>query len=236
MLVFCRDEAPALATFSLFPVLSKFGAMAQIDVVPCDISVAGRILATFPEKLKPEQRVADNLSYLGEICKTPEAIVVKLPNVSASIPQLDACIAELRLKGYDVPMYPHEPKTEEEKAVRARYASVLGSAVNPVLREGNSDRRVAAPVKAYAQKNPHKMGIWSKASRTHVAHMDGGDFFSSEQSTTVKDATDVVIEHTASDGTITVLKQSTKVSPHGLVASDSIAILLTLFNIIIQKQ
>ncbi|KAL3809405.1 hypothetical protein ACHAXA_007005 [Cyclostephanos tholiformis] len=204
------DEAPALATFSLFPVLSKFGAMAQIDVVPCDISVAGRILATFPEKLRPEQRVADNLSYLGDICKTPEAIVVKLPNISASIPQLDACIAELRLKGYDVPMFPHEPKTEEESAIRARYATVLGSAVNPVLREGNSDRRVAAPVKAYAQKNPHKMGIWSKASRTHVAHMDCGDFFSSEQSTTVKDATDVVIEHLAPDGTVTVLKESTK--------------------------
>jgi isocitrate dehydrogenase len=211
---FYRDEAPALATFSLFPVLSKFGSMAQIDVVPCDISVAGRILATFPEKLRPEQRVADNLSYLGDICKKPDAIVVKLPNVSASIPQLDACIAELRLKGYDVPMFPHEPKTEEESAIRARYATVLGSAVNPVLREGNSDRRVAAPVKAYAQKNPHKMGIWSKASRTHVAHMDGGDFFSSEQSTTVKDATDVIIEHLAPDGTVTVLKESTKVSFH----------------------
>ena len=205
------DEAPALATFSLFPVLSKFGKMAQIDVVPCDISVAGRILATFPEYLKPEQRVADNLSYLGNICKTPDAIVVKLPNVSASIPQLDACIAELRLKGYDVPIFPHEPKTDDEKSIRARYATVLGSAVNPVLREGNSDRRVAAPVKAYAQKNPHKMGIWSKASRTHVAHMDDGDFFSSEQSTTMKDATSVKIEHMSHEnGVVTVLKDSTK--------------------------
>lgn len=205
------DEAPALATFSLFPVLSKFGKMAQIDVVPCDISVAGRILATFPEYLKPEQRVADNLSYLGDVCKTPDAIVVKLPNVSASIPQLDACIAELRLKGYDVPIFPHEPKTDDEKSIRARYATVLGSAVNPVLREGNSDRRVAAPVKAYAQKNPHKMGIWSKASRTHVAHMDDGDFFSSEQSTTMKDATSVIIEHMSHEnGVVTVLKDSTK--------------------------
>ena len=205
------DEAPALATFSLFPVISKFGKMAQIDVVPCDISVAGRILATFPEYLKPEQRVADNLSYLGNICKTPDAIVVKLPNVSASIPQLDACIAELRLKGYDVPIFPHEPKTDDEKSIRARYATVLGSAVNPVLREGNSDRRVAAPVKAYAQKNPHKMGIWSKASRTHVAHMDDGDFFSSEQSTTMKDATSVIIEHMSHEnGVVTVLKDSTK--------------------------
>ncbi|KAL7525620.1 hypothetical protein ACHAWF_001438, partial [Thalassiosira exigua] len=143
------DEAPALATFSLLPVLSKFGAVAALDIVPCDISVAGRVLAAFPEKLKPE------------------AVVVKLPNISASIPQLDACIAELRGKGYDVPLYPHEPQDDEEHAIQARYATVLGSAVNPVLREGNSDRRVAAPVKAYAQKNPHKMGIWSKASRTH---------------------------------------------------------------------
>lgn len=204
------DEAPALATFSLLPVLSKFGALAQVDVVPCDISVAGRVLSAFPEKLKPHQRVPDNLSYLGELCKTPEAIVVKLPNVSASIPQLDTCVAELRSKGYDVPLYPHEPQDEEEEAIQARYASILGSAVNPVLREGNSDRRVAAPVKAYAQKNPHKMGIWSKACRTHVAHMDKGDFFSSEQSTTVKDATDVSIEHVAPDGTVTVLKESTK--------------------------
>lgn len=204
------DEAPALATFSLLPVLSKFGALAKVDIVPCDISVAGRVLATFPEKLKPHQRVPDNLSHLGDLCKTPDATVVKLPNVSASIPQLDACIAELRSKGYDVPLYPHEPKDEDEETIRARYATVLGSAVNPVLREGNSDRRVAAPVKAYAQKNPHKMGIWSKACRTHVAHMDKGDFFSSEQSTTAKKATDVLIEHVGPDGTVTVLKESTK--------------------------
>ena len=142
----------------------------------------------------------------------PEAVVVKLPNISASIPQLDACIAELRSKGYDVPLYPHEPADDEERAIQARYATVLGSAVNPVLREGNSDRRVAEPVKAYAQKNPHKMGIWSKACRTHVAHMDKGDFFGSEQSATVKEATDVVIEHVAPDGTVTVLKESTPVS------------------------
>eukprot|EP00986_Skeletonema_menzelii_P002972 scaffold862_cov142-Skeletonema_menzelii.AAC.3 len=204
------DEAPALATFSLLPVLTKFGALADVDVVPSDISVAGRVLATFPEKLKPEQRVPDNLAYLGELCKQPDAIVVKLPNVSASIPQLNACIAELRSKGFDVPLYPAEPKNEEEKEIQARYATVLGSAVNPVLREGNSDRRVAAPVKAYAQKNPHKMGNWSKGSRTHVAHMDKGDFFGSEQSTTVKDATDVIIQHVAPDGTVTVLKESTK--------------------------
>eukprot|EP00985_Skeletonema_marinoi_P005527 scaffold2397_cov119-Skeletonema_marinoi.AAC.4 len=204
------DEAPALATFSLLPVLTKFGALADVDVVPCDISVAGRVLATFPEKLKPEQRVPDNLAHLGELCKTPDAVIVKLPNVSASIPQLNACIAELRGKGFDVPLYPAEPKDEEEKEIQDRYATVLGSAVNPVLREGNSDRRVAAPVKAYAQKNPHKMGNWSKGSRTHVAHMDKGDFYGSEQSTTVKDATDVIIQHVAPDGTVTVLKESTK--------------------------
>jgi len=203
------DEAPALATFSLLPILTKFGALADVDVVPCDISVAGRVIAAFPEKLKPNQRMPDNLSYLGEICKTPEANIVKLPNVSASIPQLEACIEELRNKGYDVPIYPHEPKDDDEREIQARYAAILGSAVNPVLREGNSDRRVAPPVKAYAQKNPHKMGIWSKASRTHVAHMDKGDFFGSEQSTIVKEATDVVIEHVSPDGAVTVMKEST---------------------------
>lgn len=203
------DEAPALATFSLLPILSKFGKLSNVDIVPCDISVSGRVLAAFSEKLKPDQHVPDNLAYLGEICKTPEANVVKLPNVSASIPQLEECIKELRSKGYDVPLYPNEPKNAEEEEIKTRYATILGSAVNPVLREGNSDRRVAPPVKAYAQKNPHKLGIWSKASRTHVAHMDKGDFFGSEQSTVMKDDTDVVIEHVAPDGTVSVLKEST---------------------------
>lgn len=202
------DEAPALATYSFLPVLRKFGALADIDFVPCDISVAGRILAAFPEKLKPEQRVADNLSYLGEICKTPEANIVKLPNISASIPQLMAAIKELRDKGYDVPLYPEEPQTDEEKEIQAKYHTVTGSAVNPVLREGNSDRRVAGPVKAYAQKNPHKMGLWSKASRTHVAHMTKGDFYSSERSTTIMSPTSVTIELVDADGEITTLKES----------------------------
>jgi len=187
----------------------QFGGLADIEVTPCDISVAGRVLATFPDYLKDGQKVPDNLAYLGEMCKTPEGNVVKLPNISASIPQLEACINELRSKGYDVPLYPHEPKDDEEKAIQAKYATVLGSAVNPVLREGNSDRRVAPPVKAYAQKNPHKMGIWSKASRTHVAHMTKGDFFGSEKSTTVEDATDVVIQHVSPDGEVTVMKEST---------------------------
>lgn len=200
------DEAPALATYSLLPILSKFGGLANIDVVPCDISLSGRVLSVFPEKLK--KPVPDNLSYLGEICKTPEANIIKLPNISASIPQLEACISELRSKGYDVPLFPHEPKDDEEVEIKERYAKVLGSAVNPVLREGNSDRRVAAPVKAYAQKNPHKMGLWSKASRTHVASMDKGDFFGSEQSTFTKEATDIVIEHVTPNGEVTVLKES----------------------------
>ena len=156
--------------------------------------------------------------------KQPEANVVKLPNISASIPQLVDCINELRSKGYDVPLYPHEPEDEEEKAIQARYAAVLGSAVNPVLREGNSDRRVAAPVKAYAQKNPHKMGIWSKACRTHVAHMDKGDFYSSEQSTTMKEATDVVIELTSGDGTVTVLKESTPLQSGEVIDAATLSI------------
>jgi isocitrate dehydrogenase len=182
--------------------------LADIDVVPCDISVAGRVLAAFPDKLKGSQRIPDNLAYLGAICKTPEANIVKLPNVSASIPQLEACITELRAKGYDVPLYPMEPKDDEERAIKEKYSKVLGSAVNPVLREGNSDRRVAAPVKAYAQKNPHRLGIWSKASRTHVAHMDRGDFYDTERSTTMKKATSVTIELVEDDsGSTIVLKE-----------------------------
>jgi isocitrate dehydrogenase len=151
-------------------------------------------LATFPEVLREDQRVPDNLAYLGELCKTPDAIIVKLPNVSASIPQLIECISELRGKGYDVPLYPAEPQNETEREIKKKYSTILGSAVNPVLREGNSDRRVAAPVKAYAQKNPHRMGMWSKASRTHVAHMTHGDFYESEQSRILSQATDVAIE------------------------------------------
>jgi len=218
------DEAPALATFSLLPILTKFGAIANVNIVPCDISVAGRVLSTFPEKLKPEQRVADNLAYLGEVCKTPEANVVKLPNVSASIPQLEECITELRGKGYDVPLYPNEPKNADEDAIQSRYSNILGSAVNPVLREGNSDRRVAKPVKSYAQKNPHKMGLWSKASRTHVAHMDKGDFFGSEQSTVMEDGTDVVIEHVTPEGVTSVLKEGTSLEAGEVIDAGTMSI------------
>lgn len=212
------DEAPALATFSLLPSLSKFGSVAGVDVIPCDISVSGRVLAAFPEKLKESQRVPDNLSYLGELCKTAEAIVVKLPNISASIPQLKACIAELRDKGFDVPLYPDEPKDAEEEAVKARYGAVLGSAVNPVLREGNSDRRVAAPVKEYAQRNPHKLGIWSKASRTHVAHMTKGDFYDNEKSCVIPVATSVAIELVQQDdGKVNLLKDSVQLQDNELI-------------------
>jgi isocitrate dehydrogenase len=167
-------------------------------------------LAAFPELLKEDQRVPDNLAYLGALCKTPEANIVKLPNVSASLPQLMECISELRSKGYDIPLYPAEPQNAEEKEIQKKYSTILGSAVNPVLREGNSDRRVAAPVKAYAQKNPHRMGMWSKASRTHVAHMTHGDFYESELSVIMKEATDVVIEFTpTSSGEPLIMKAST---------------------------
>lgn len=204
------DEAPALATYSLYPAVAQISAAAGIDVVPCDISVAGRVLALFPEKLKDDQRVPDNLAYLGELAKTPEANIIKLPNISAPLNQLEECIAELRAKGYDVPLYPREPKNDAEKEIQKKYSSVMGSAVNPVLREGNSDRRVAPPVKAYAQKNPHRMGLWSRASRTHVATMKSGDFYGSEQSAIMKEATDVVIEFTPKGGAPKVLKESTR--------------------------
>lgn len=218
------DEAPALATFSFLPVLRKFGAIANVDMIPCDISVAGRVLAAFPEYLKPEQQVADNLSFLGEMCKTPDANIVKLPNISASIPQLQECIKELRDKGYDVPLYPEEPKNDEEKEIQDKYHAVTGSAVNPVLREGNSDRRVAGPVKTYAQSNPHKMGFWSKASRSHVAHMTKGDFYSSEQSTTLMSASEVAIELVSPEGEVTVLKESTELQAGEVIDAATMSI------------
>jgi isocitrate dehydrogenase len=198
--------------------------LAFIDLIPCDISVAGRVLALFPEKLKPEQRVPDNLAYLGELAKTPEANIIKLPNISAPLNQLQDCIAELRSKGYDVPLYPREPKNDTDKDIQARYQSVMGSAVNPVLREGNSDRRVAPPVKAYAQKNPHRMGIWSKASRTHVAHMTSGDFYATEQSSTMKDATDVVIEFTNKSGQTKVMKEGTPLEAGEVIDSSFMSV------------
>ena len=200
------DEAPALATYSLLPIVRAFAAHADIDVETSDISLAGRILANFPDVLTDDQRTADALAELGELTLVPEANIIKLPNISASIPQLKAAIAELQAKGYAIPNFPDEPETDEGKTIREKYTKVLGSAVNPVLRQGNSDRRAPAAVKNYARKNPHKMGVWSQASRTHVAHMRGGDFYSSEKSTVIDSATHVRIEFKGKNGEVTVLK------------------------------
>lgn len=201
------DEAPALATYSLLPIVQTFAATADIDVISKDISVAARILANFPENLSDQQKVSDTLAELGELTLDPSANIIKLPNVSASIPQLQAAIAELQAQGYDIPDYPADAKTEAEQAIQARYAKLLGSAVNPVLREGNSDRRAPPAVKRYARKNPHKMGKWSQASSTHAAYMRDGDFYSSEQSTTVDKAGHVRIEFHDKAGELTTLKE-----------------------------
>ncbi|TAN62600.1 NADP-dependent isocitrate dehydrogenase, partial [bacterium] len=203
------DEAPALATYSLLPIVKAFTKAAGIDVETRDISLAGRILANFPENLTGNQKVPDNLTQLGELATKPEANIIKLPNVSASIPQLKTAIKELQSHGFKLPDYPEDPKTDVEKDIKTRYGKVSGSAVNPVLREGNSDRRSATSVKNYAKKNPHKMGAWSKDSKTHVAHMSGGDFFGSEKSLTVADATTVKIELAGKDGKNAVLKEKT---------------------------
>ena len=205
------DEAPALATYSLLPIIKAFTDAAGITVETRDISLAGRIIANFPDGLTPEQRQEDALAELGELAKTPEANIIKLPNISASVPQLNAAISELRAQGYDLPEYPEDPADEGEKAIKARYAKVLGSAVNPVLREGNSDRRVAAPVKAYAKAHPHSMGAWSDDSKSHVAHMSDGDFYSSEQSAVISEAGDLRIEFVGGDGQVQVLKERTPV-------------------------
>lgn len=201
------DEAPALATQSLLPIIQAFTKSSGIDVETRDISLAGRIIANFPEYLNEQQRIGDDLTELGELAKTPEANIIKLPNISASVPQLQAAIKELQAKGYALPDYPEQADTEEQQEIKARYAKVLGSAVNPVLREGNSDRRAPGSVKQYARNNPHSMGAWSKESKSHVSHMESGDFYGSEKSTTVVGAQNVRIEHVAADGTVTVLKK-----------------------------
>lgn len=200
------DEAPMLATYSLLPIVQAFTASAGIDVETRDISLAGRILANFPEYLKEDQKVGDALTELGDLAKTPEANIIKLPNISASIPQLAGAIAELQAQGYAIPDYPDNVQTEEEKAIKAKYAKVLGSAVNPVLREGNSDRRAPKAVKNYAKANPHSMGKWSADSKTKVASMSSGDFYDSEKSITVADATQFKIEFADANGTVTELK------------------------------
>jgi len=200
------DEAPRLATYSLLPIIQAFTKAAGVTVETSDISLAGRILANFPENLTAAQKVGDCLAELGALTLKPEANIIKLPNISASIPQLKAAIKELQSQGYKVPDYPEDAKTDAEKEIKTRYGKVLGSAVNPVLREGNSDRRAAASVKQYARKHPHRMGKWEKTSKTRVAHMTSGDFYGSEKSLTVPEATSTRIEFVGKDGKVTVLK------------------------------
>jgi isocitrate dehydrogenase len=205
------DEAPALATYSFLPIVQAFAGAANVTVETQDISLAGRIIANFPDYLTPEQQQPDALTLLGELAQTPDANIIKLPNISASIPQLAAAIQELQAKGYSVPDYPAEPKTAAEADIKQRYAKVLGSAVNPVLREGNSDRRVAAAVKQDAQMHPHSVGAWSPDSKTHVAHMASDDFYGSEKSVVIEADGAVKIELVSADGTTTVLKEKTPV-------------------------
>jgi len=205
------DEAPALATYSFLPIVQAYTRAAGIEVETRDISLAGRIIANFPDNLSDDQKQADALAELGDLAKMPEANIIKLPNISASIPQLHAAIKELQTLGYDIPDYPEDPANDEEQSIKARYAKVLGSAVNPVLREGNSDRRVAGPVKEYAQKHPHSMGVWSSDSKSHVASMSDGDFYSSEQSAVIENAGDVKITLTTDAGETNVLKDKTPV-------------------------
>ena len=201
------DEAPALATSSLLPIVRKFTKSSNIEVDLCDISLAGRILSSFPEYLNDQQKVEDGLAALGELTADPQANIIKLPNISASVPQLKGAIKELQGQGYHVPDFPDDPRNDKEAEIKDRYSKILGSAVNPVLRQGNSDRRAPAAVKAFARKHPHSMGPWSKASRTHADYMKGGDFFSSEQSVTMEEASKVRIEFICGDGNITVLKE-----------------------------
>ncbi|POX36940.1 NADP-dependent isocitrate dehydrogenase [Streptomyces sp. Ru73] len=205
------DEAPALATYSFLPVIEAYASTAGVAVESRDISLAGRIIASFPERLREDQRIDDALAELGELAKTPEANIIKLPNISASIPQLKAAIAELQEQGYALPDYPDDPKTDEERDIRARYDKVKGSAVNPVLREGNSDRRAPASVKNYAKANPHRMGAWSADSKTNVAHMTGDDFRSTEKSVVIAEDGTLRIELVGDDGTTTVLRESVPV-------------------------
>ncbi|KAB7765067.1 isocitrate dehydrogenase (NADP(+)) [Xanthomonas sp. LMG 12462] len=211
------DEAPYLATQSLLPIVAAFAGTAGIAVETRDISLAGRLISQFPEYLREDQRIADDLAELGQLATTPEANIIKLPNISASVPQLKAAIKELQQQGYALPDYVDEPKDEKEKEAKARYDKVKGSAVNPVLREGNSDRRAPASVKNYARKHPHRMGAWSADSKSHVAHMDAGDFYGSERSALIEQAGSVRIELVGKDGAVTVLKEKTAVQAGELI-------------------
>jgi isocitrate dehydrogenase len=213
------DEAPLLATYSFLPIVQAFTATSDIEIETRDISLAGRILANFPEFLKEDQKVGDALSELGKLATTPEANIIKLPNVSASVPQLKTAIAELQSHGYAVPNFPEETVNDEEAAIKSKYSKILGSAVNPVLREGNSDRRAPKAVKNYAKANPHSMGAWSADSKTQVTSMETGDFYGSEKSITVADATDVKIEFVGKDGSTSVLKASTPLKSGEIIDS-----------------
>ena len=206
------DEAPALATYSLLPIIQAFTRGSGIELETRDISLAGRILSTFPEKLKPEQQISDHLAELGKLTQSPEANIIKLPNISASVPQLKDAIRELQDKGYALPDYPENPQTEEEHSVKSRYAKVLGSAVNPVLREGNSDRRAANSVKRYAQQHPPRLKAWDPDSKTRVAHMEEGDFYGSEKSAVIGDTQGVRIEFVDPNGSVTVLKEKVELT------------------------
>ena len=217
------DEAPYLATHSFLPIVSAYAAKVGVSIETRDISLAGRIIANFPEYLKPEQRIGDALTELGALTLRPEANIIKLPNISASAPQLKEAIEELQSQGYALPDYPDSPKTDEERAIRARYSKVLGSAVNPVLREGNSDRRAPASVKQYARIHPHPMGKWSPESKTNVAHMTAGDFRTSEKSTVMKSDGSLRIELVGDDGTTTVLRESVKVLADEIVDSSAMS-------------
>ncbi|RKT00294.1 NADP-dependent isocitrate dehydrogenase [Flavobacterium sp. 123] len=213
------DEAPLLATYSFLPIVQAFTSTSDIEIETRDISLAGRILANFPEFLTEDQKTGDALSELGQLANTPEANIIKLPNVSASVPQLKAAIAELQSHGYALPNFPEEPKNDDEIAIKGKYSKILGSAVNPVLREGNSDRRAPKAVKNYAKANPHSMGAWSSDSKTRVAAMESGDFYGSEKSITVSNPTDVKIEFVAKDGSVTVLKASTPLKAGEIIDS-----------------
>jgi len=204
------DEAPALATYSLLSIVKAFTSTAGIEVELKDISLAGRILANFPDFLNQDQQVEDSLSLLGELAKKPEANIIKLPNISASIPQLKAAIKELQDNGYNLPSYPEDPKTDKETNIKATYDKIKGSAVNPILREGNSDRRAPKAVKNYAKNNPHSMGEWSSSSKTHVSSMPKGDFYGSEKSLTLAENKNVAIEFISSEGERTSLKRNLK--------------------------
>ncbi len=228
------DEAPMLATYSLLPIVQAFSKSAGVEVETRDISLSGRILANFPEFLTEEQRIGDHLSELGELSLRPEANIIKLPNISASVPQLKAAIKELQSQGYNIPDYPEDALTDSQKEIKSRYAKVLGSAVNPVLREGNSDRRAPKAVKNYAKKNPHSMGKWSPDSKTHVASMDSGDFFGSEKSVTINEATSVSIEFLSDSGETSVLKPKVVISAGEVI--DCAVLSMSKFKAFLERE